>query len=389
MMKEYIINGRKILKERGMLFVDWCKVNNFEYMIDELDWKSLKDEYNLDKSTLTQGFDKKCKWHCSKCGAELNFKVVHRTNGHWDCSYCRGTRLDLRFHSVKQDLENILDEWDYELNDDLPENVSSSSVKKYNWICPQGHLYKSTPHHRKEGKGCPVCANLRIDIGVNDLATTNPELMEEWDFDRNTITPEQVTRGNDKYKIYWVCSKGHSYRASCVSRTVNKTGCPYCASNSQSSFAEVAIFFYLDKLFYNIYRRFKIDGFEFDIYMPDEKILIEYNGYKWHSMKEVMDRDKAKRELALKYNFNLIVINSVRDYKGCNLKSNGRFSEITCFCEKTSLNSVDKTIKIVLETVEKLLKVSLVSSQDFISTKRDFNKITDMLQSDYGYFQGG
>ena len=36
-MKVYEIRGRKIYKQWGMKFVDWCKINGFEYMI-EMRW---------------------------------------------------------------------------------------------------------------------------------------------------------------------------------------------------------------------------------------------------------------------------------------------------------------------------------------------------------------
>lgn len=32
--------------------------------------------------------------------------------------------------------------------------------------------------------GCPYCAGLLPIVGVNDLQTTNPELMKEWDYQK-------------------------------------------------------------------------------------------------------------------------------------------------------------------------------------------------------------
>lgn len=50
-------------------------------------------------------------------------------------------------------------------------------------------------------------------------------LLEEWDSEKNELTPLQVTYGSKK-KLWWVCGSGHSYQASATSRTGERTGCP-------------------------------------------------------------------------------------------------------------------------------------------------------------------
>ena len=55
----------------------------------------------------------------------------------------------------------------------------------------------------------------------------NAQLMEEWDWERNTdVTPSQLTIGSHK-KIWWKCSKGHEWLAEVYSRN-SGNGCPYC-----------------------------------------------------------------------------------------------------------------------------------------------------------------
>ena len=68
---------------------------------------------------------------------------------------------------------------------------------------------------------------VRIIVGTNDLFTTNPELKKAWDFDKNTISPLEVTAGSHK-KAWWICSKGHSWTADIGSRSKG-SGCPYCS----------------------------------------------------------------------------------------------------------------------------------------------------------------
>ena len=46
-------------------------------------------------------------------------------------------------------------------------------------------------------------------VGVNDLKTTHPELLDEWDYEKNNklgIFPEKVSRGSNE-KVWWICKK--------------------------------------------------------------------------------------------------------------------------------------------------------------------------------------
>ena len=66
---------------------------------------------------------------------------------------------------------------------------------------------------------------------TSSLEEFNPPCLSEWDYDKNNpLTPRGVTRAN-KQKVWWICSRGHSYQASVNSRTrlLRPTGCPYCS----------------------------------------------------------------------------------------------------------------------------------------------------------------
>ena len=75
----------------------------------------------------------------------------------------------------------LLSEWDYELNLGIdPQKVADQSNKKFYWKCPKGHpSYLMPMNKRYIGHGCPVCSNHKIIKGINDLTTSNPELMDE------------------------------------------------------------------------------------------------------------------------------------------------------------------------------------------------------------------
>lgn len=63
----------------------------------------------------------------------------------------------------------------------------------------------------------------------NDLQTTNPDLIKEWNYEKNSpIYPYMVKKGSNN-KIWWKCEKGHEWQAEISARTSGKSGCPYCA----------------------------------------------------------------------------------------------------------------------------------------------------------------
>jgi hypothetical protein len=102
------------------------------------------------------------------------------------------------------------------------------SGKRYHWRCELGHPFVKTADGLKKSN-CPVCSNYVVITGTNDIATTNPALLEEWDYVKNSVLPTDIPPGTHK-KIWWKCVQGHSWEAMAVSRTTRlMTGCPSCA----------------------------------------------------------------------------------------------------------------------------------------------------------------
>ncbi len=78
------------------------------------------------------------------------------------------------------------------------------------------------------GRNCPYCSNQKILKGSNDLATVNPKLASEWNYEKNgDLKPEDFFANSSK-KVWWKCSKRHEWQATINNRN-NGRGCPYCA----------------------------------------------------------------------------------------------------------------------------------------------------------------
>lgn len=191
-----------------------------------MQWHPTKND-GLTPSDVTASSHKMVWWHGS-CGHDWDARVSERVRGR-GCSICKGKRVVAGINDLATVYPNIAAQWNFQLNKKKPTEVLPQSNKKVWWTCEKGHNYHTSPAHRvRKGAGCPICSNKQILVGYNDLATTHPELAEEWHPTKNTLTPQEVTIGADK-KVWWLCQKRHDWEARVYSR--QQRGCPYCAGN--------------------------------------------------------------------------------------------------------------------------------------------------------------
>ena len=215
-------------------------------LIDRLD---LIKEWNYAKNTdispidYTCGSSKKVWWLCSKCDNEWQATIYHRSAGR-GCPKCgrksAAEKLSKKNLIIgKTDLltlfPKIANEWDYEKNNDRPEDYTPSSSKKKWWLCDKGHSYDMAISSRTSSKqNCPYCSGNRVLKGFNDFASLRPELAKQWDYTKNIKGPDQYTVSSGQ-KVYWLCDKGHSFKAPISRRSIvndRSKGCPYCSNRN-------------------------------------------------------------------------------------------------------------------------------------------------------------
>ncbi|MCI8414685.1 MAG: zinc-ribbon domain-containing protein [Ruminiclostridium sp.] len=123
----------------------------------------------------------------------------------------------------------LLQQWDVERNGtQTPESLTFGSHQKVWWRCEKGHQWQAAVKSRVSGTGCPYCANRVLSPGENDLASTHPDLLRQWDTEGNgTLRPVDLFAGSHK-KVWWRCEKGHRWQAMVTTRA-RGAGCPVCA----------------------------------------------------------------------------------------------------------------------------------------------------------------
>lgn len=107
--------------------------------------------------------------------------------------------------------------------------LSAGSNVSVTWRCDDDprHVWNASPNTRKRSPACPVCLNKLIIPGVNDLATTHPQLAAEL---ADPAEAQHVHSGSHK-KLRWACpvDARHRWDVSVVSRSTRGSGCPFCS----------------------------------------------------------------------------------------------------------------------------------------------------------------
>lgn len=142
-----------------------------------------------------------------------------RTLYHQGCPFC-SQALVTKEQSLAHLFPDITSQWDYEKNGNLkPTDVLPSYTGKVWWTCPTdpSHHWKSSVVYRtKHGRTCPFCK--KKELIADSLVSLNPELMKEWDFEKNQgLKPDEISSLSSKM-IWWKCEHGVEWKESVIYR---------------------------------------------------------------------------------------------------------------------------------------------------------------------------
>ena len=191
-----------------------------------LEWNIAKNGSFL-PATVTSGSEKKVWWQCPFCRCEWKAEIASRNSGK-GCPCCANKAIYPGINDLATTNPELAAEWHPTKNGNLtPQMVTQGSGQKVWWKGKCGHEWISDISNRNKGNGCPVCSGAVALVGETDLATVNPEIVEEWDFKKNgDLVPQHVT-GMSGLAVWWKCNNGHSWKATIANRASGE-GCPYC-----------------------------------------------------------------------------------------------------------------------------------------------------------------
>ena len=303
-------------------------------------------------------------WKCIH-GHEWIAKVADRYYGS-QCPYCEGHLLYKGFNDLASNYPELAEEWSERNAPKRADEVFPKSRENVWWKCRVcGYEWRAVIDSRVKGVSCPVCADRVVVAGINDLATTDPELIQEWDYDRNTtITPEKVQR-NSLRIVWWKCSHGHRWRAKIADRAIDKEPCHICRKAFEKEFPDILLRYYLRQAGYEvIIDEEELIGIPLSNFIKEKNAVIEFSkpfyntkdGYRW---------EYAKTQLCKNSRIKLIRILRQRDKE---------FEDCVCI---TRLDDSDEALVDAIELALHILRIEICSD-----TKADrsylFGKYTDV-----------
>ena len=334
------------------------------------EWHPTKN-FSLTASDVTVNSPERVWWRCLKDERHEWEAAINSRNSGVGCPICSGYKIVVGINDLATVRPDLAAQWHPTKNGDLnATDVSAGTDRNIWWQCEKGHEWKARINNRTHGNNCPFCSGKKVLAGFNDLETVMPSIAKEWNFDRNEgLTPKDVTAQSNK-KVWWKCERGHEWKTS-VSHRSNGRRCPKCFGESKTSFPEQAIFFYLQQLT-TAYNRYMVDSkTEIDVYLPDYKIGIEYDGNYFHKGEKAEEREQQKQ---IKLDSLGILLIRVREIEG-------QTSEHTIY-SKPGANDIDLT-----QTLNSLIAhIGEITGDRFeidIDIGRDRNKIYEQyIQSE-------
>ena len=237
-------------------------------------------------------------WRCSH-GHEWRAKIADRSAGS-GCPYCAGHKLMHGFNDLESQYPELAAEWSERNLPKLPGEVYPKSRQNVWWKCRVcGHEWQAVVNTRVRGSSCPICAGRQVAAGLNDLATTDPELMSEWDYARNTAAdPSRISRESG-LSVWWKCPRGHHWKDVIAARAIERKPCRICRRAFLKEYPDWLLRYCAEREGHPVLADHEdLIGIPISNYFPEDKAAIEISrpsfnskeGYRWEYVKTQLCR---------------------------------------------------------------------------------------------------
>lgn len=253
-------------------------------------------------------------WRCHRCGRQSESSVAGKVQRHVrgagpGCRSCAKQQRDqpTAGQSLADLRPDLAAEFDEERNAPTKAtDLTPGSSRQMFWRCPvdKGHPSYCASVVNRRKSGCPACAG-RVVTNTNSLLVVAPVIAAQWHPDKNgDLQPDHVVAGANK-RVWWQCSRGHTWQAYIGTRVGQKTGCPVCCRGHRSAI-EVALFAELHELLTpllgprSVRHHARPEGVpqrvtvsDILVTSPSLKVVVEYDGGYWHQPRTEPDRRKS------------------------------------------------------------------------------------------------
>lgn len=330
--------------------IKWNVSNRSRYIEKGYNYTKLKDEFEINIKDLSNGSEVLVNVKCDNPNCEnpylnpirwVDYLKCVKEDGKYYCLKCainlfankNATKTKLKNSKsfeqwcIENHRQDVLDRWDYELNNCFPSEICYSSKGKFWFRCPinkhNSELkdINSFIHKSRGSINCKAC-NSFAQWGIDNIC--RDFLEKYWDYNKNkNINPWQIDKGSTK-KVYINCQSNinhESYPVSCHNFYYLNNRCPQCNNSKGENrinqiLKKKKIYFIQQKTFDDLVGlRFGL--LSYDFYLPQYNLFIEYQGefhdgssgeYSKKNIKRQQEHDRRKREYAKQNNYNLLEI---------------------------------------------------------------------------------
>lgn len=235
------------------------------------------------------------------------------------------------------------------LNQTIKINNRGEKRKSYKYKCLNcgNEDFITEDHLWRRNGGCNTCcpSPRKVLKGYNDIATTSPWIIE-WLFDKNDAY--KYTQSSNKSILFKCKECGHIKEMTLNHFISNGFGCLICGDGV--SYAEKYMISLLKQLqidFICQYNPEWIKPKRYDFFIPEYNMIIEthgdqhYNevsGGKWGKLNDIKEKDKFKKQMAIKNNIYNYIIIDCRDSDLNFIKNNILNSKLNKMLNLSNIN---------------------------------------------------
>lgn len=173
-------------------------------------------------------------------------------------------------------------------------------------ICPVHGIFLQKPYSHLAGHGCSICV-LEEQSYTNETFANKANEVHGFKYDYS-----EVNYINHNTKVSIICSE-HGKFLQRPYVHLRGFGCSLCSRDKNTSKGEKEVFEFIKSIYFGEVLendRTTIKPKELDIYLPDLKFAIEYNGDYWHKLKEqrIPGYHENKRNICQEQGIKLIEI---------------------------------------------------------------------------------
>jgi len=287
MPRYYNKNNSKYLVKRGTKII--VKVKDLQLGCNEkvkIQCDNCEKKYNIGFNKYNSHVRENDKYYCKKCAIKLFATIKNqKTNLENSISFEDWCKTNSR--------EDILDRWDYELNDCKPNEITYGIPKKYYFKCPKG-MHKSELKSIKSitlkkykiiCNQCNSFAQYLLDIfGENGIVKYWSDKNKELNID-----PWKISKSGNSKNIWMKCKNiNHEDYYIYPNNFTKGNRCPQCKQERDESFLQEKVRLYLESLQYDILHENKCTivpknpktkmNLPFDNEVRELRLIIEVHG---------------------------------------------------------------------------------------------------------------